>query len=94
MGPEQKLKVLSKLMEELMRDMKPGASDLDEMLGRKQEMPLGEGIESSEIEEDMPLGEDEMQMVENIENMKSMEEEEEDEEEMFSLKAPKKMRLR
>jgi len=85
-GLEQKLKVIAESMNELIQEMKPGSSDLDEMLGRAKPAIEDSGIKSIEIEGEIPMEEEEEEMAFDME--------EEDESKMSPLKRLKKMGIK
>jgi len=81
----RKLKGISSLMNELIQEMKPGAKDLDGMLGRVKPAIEDSGIKSIEIEGEIPMEEEEEM---------AFDMEEEDESKMSPLKRLKKMGIK
>jgi len=81
----RKLKGISSLMNELIQEMKPGAKDLDGMLGRVEPAIEDSGIKSIEIEGEIPMEEEEEM---------AFDMEEEDESKMSPLKRLKKMGIK
>jgi len=81
----RKLEGISSLMNELIQEMKPGAKDLDGMLGRVKPAIEDSGIKSIEIEGEIPMEEEEEM---------AFDMEEEDESKMSPLKRLKKMGIK
>jgi len=73
MDHKKELMMIKDLMDKLVQEMEPNASDFDEALGRKAEMKPE--IKSIEIEGVMPEEEMEMEESEDMEEMPEMEDE-------------------
>ncbi len=74
MDHKKELMMIKDLMDKLVEEMEPNASDFDEALGRKAEMKPE--IKSIEIEGVMPEEEMEMEESEDMEEKPEMEDEE------------------